>query len=236
MISSRYASPRRPDRASGPGRRAIFAQPAANEAATADRAALMRYPVHESGGSPSCILRSRKPMAIDTIERTAKQLVLTVQDYSLFAWRAFTNLFRPPIYWPDFLIQSDIIGVGSLSIVILSGLLHRRRAGAAVGSHALGSLAPPPSPASFVSHHHDPRTGPGAHRNHGFRPQRLVHGQRTRLDGRHRADRRHARPGRGSPAQAGHPAHLCLHHACSSSSPSSPMPSASSAAGPSPSS
>jgi phospholipid/cholesterol/gamma-HCH transport system permease protein len=60
-------------------------------------------------------------MAIITIDRTAKQIVLTVQEYSLFAWRAFTNLFRPPIYWTDFLIQSDIIGVGSVSIVLLSG-------------------------------------------------------------------------------------------------------------------
>lgn len=60
-------------------------------------------------------------MAIDTIERTAKRIVLTVQDYSLFATRAFLNLFRPPIYWSDFLFQSDIIGVGSLSIVVLSG-------------------------------------------------------------------------------------------------------------------
>jgi phospholipid/cholesterol/gamma-HCH transport system permease protein len=55
------------------------------------------------------------------IEKTAKNLVLTVQDYSLFAWRAFTNLYRPPIYWPEFLIQADIIGFGSLSIVILTG-------------------------------------------------------------------------------------------------------------------
>jgi phospholipid/cholesterol/gamma-HCH transport system permease protein len=61
-------------------------------------------------------------MAIEKIDRTAKRLVLTVQDYSLFAWRAFTNLYRPPIYWPEFLIQADIIGVGSLSIVILAGL------------------------------------------------------------------------------------------------------------------
>jgi phospholipid/cholesterol/gamma-HCH transport system permease protein len=61
------------------------------------------------------------PMAIDPIERTAKQIVLTVQDYSLFAYRAVTNLFRPPVYWPDFLIQSDIIGVGSISIVLLAG-------------------------------------------------------------------------------------------------------------------
>lgn len=60
-------------------------------------------------------------MAIQKIERTAKQIVLTVQEYSQFAWRALMNLFRPPIYWTDFLIQSDIIGFGSLPIVILSG-------------------------------------------------------------------------------------------------------------------
>jgi len=60
-------------------------------------------------------------MAIDQIDKTAKQFVLTVQDYSLFAYRAVGNLFRPPVYWQDFLIQSDIIGVGSASIVILAG-------------------------------------------------------------------------------------------------------------------
>ena len=60
-------------------------------------------------------------MAIQRIETTAKNLVLTIQDYSLFAWRAFTNLYRPPIYWTDFLIQSDVIGFGSISIVLLSG-------------------------------------------------------------------------------------------------------------------
>ena len=60
-------------------------------------------------------------MALEAIDRTAKQIVLTVQDYSLFASRALQNLFRPPIYWTDFLIQSDIIGVGSISIVLLAG-------------------------------------------------------------------------------------------------------------------
>jgi phospholipid/cholesterol/gamma-HCH transport system permease protein len=60
-------------------------------------------------------------MALDTIDRTAKQIVLTVQEYSLFARHALLNLFRPPVYWTDFLVQSDIIGVGSLPIVILSG-------------------------------------------------------------------------------------------------------------------
>src|SRR6202167_6099998 len=60
-------------------------------------------------------------MAINTIDRTAKKLVLTVQDYSLFAHRAVMNFSRPPRYWVDFLVQSDIIGVGSTAIVLLSG-------------------------------------------------------------------------------------------------------------------
>jgi phospholipid/cholesterol/gamma-HCH transport system permease protein len=61
-------------------------------------------------------------MAFSRIDTTAKKLILTVQDYSLFAWRAVSNLCKPPIYWSEFLIQSDIIGVGSLAIVVLSGL------------------------------------------------------------------------------------------------------------------
>jgi phospholipid/cholesterol/gamma-HCH transport system permease protein len=60
-------------------------------------------------------------MAIPLIERTAKNLVFTVQDYSLFSYQAVTNLFRPPVYWTEFLMQSDIIGVGSTTIVLLSG-------------------------------------------------------------------------------------------------------------------
>lgn len=60
-------------------------------------------------------------MALETIDRTAKQLVLTVQDYTLFALRAVSNLFTPPIYWTDFILQSDIIGVGSTTIVLFAG-------------------------------------------------------------------------------------------------------------------
>ena len=60
-------------------------------------------------------------MALGKIESTAKNIVLTVQEYSLFSFRGVANLFQPPIYWPDFLVQSDIIGVGSVSIVLLVG-------------------------------------------------------------------------------------------------------------------
>lgn len=60
-------------------------------------------------------------MALERIDRTAKQLVLTVQEYTLFAGRALLNLFTPPVYWSDFVLQSDIIGVGSTMIVVFAG-------------------------------------------------------------------------------------------------------------------
>ncbi|MFZ0395290.1 MAG: ABC transporter permease [Terracidiphilus sp.] len=60
-------------------------------------------------------------MALETIDRTAKQLVLTVQDFTLFVLRAVSNLFSRPIYWSDFVLQSDIVGVGSAMIVIFVG-------------------------------------------------------------------------------------------------------------------
>jgi phospholipid/cholesterol/gamma-HCH transport system permease protein len=60
-------------------------------------------------------------MATNRIDRTAKDIVFTVEEYSLFAWQALTNLFTPPRYWPDFMVQADIVGVGSAAIVLLSG-------------------------------------------------------------------------------------------------------------------
>jgi phospholipid/cholesterol/gamma-HCH transport system permease protein len=60
-------------------------------------------------------------MALDKIDKAAKQLVLTVQDYTLFALRAILNLFSPPVYWSDFILQADVIGVGSTPIVLFAG-------------------------------------------------------------------------------------------------------------------
>src|ERR1700743_2745232 len=60
-------------------------------------------------------------MAIESINNWAKQFVLTVQDYFLFAVRAALNLFSAPIYWSDIIIQSDVIGVGSILIVVFAG-------------------------------------------------------------------------------------------------------------------
>jgi phospholipid/cholesterol/gamma-HCH transport system permease protein len=50
-----------------------------------------------------------------------KREVFKVQDYSLLALRSVTNVFTPPHYWSDALEQMDLIGVGSLPIVVLTG-------------------------------------------------------------------------------------------------------------------
>src|SRR5229473_598856 len=51
----------------------------------------------------------------------AKEKVLAVQEYSQLAGRSVSNLFRKPLYWSDMLLQADLIGVGSLPIVVLTG-------------------------------------------------------------------------------------------------------------------
>jgi phospholipid/cholesterol/gamma-HCH transport system permease protein len=48
--------------------------------------------------------------------------VQTVQDFYLLAGRALRNIFRTPHYGDDIALQMDYIGVGSLPIVVLTGL------------------------------------------------------------------------------------------------------------------
>jgi phospholipid/cholesterol/gamma-HCH transport system permease protein len=50
-----------------------------------------------------------------------REKVLAVQEYSLLSWTAMTNVFRRPFYWVDLYTQADLIGVGSVPIVILTG-------------------------------------------------------------------------------------------------------------------
>jgi len=51
----------------------------------------------------------------------AKRWILHLQEYSLLSARAVSNLFSTPYYVSDILEQMDIIGVGSLPIVLLTG-------------------------------------------------------------------------------------------------------------------
>ncbi len=51
-----------------------------------------------------------------------KSSVESVQEYSLLTFRSLTNLATGPRYVQDMLDQMDVIGVGSLPIILLSGL------------------------------------------------------------------------------------------------------------------
>ena len=44
-----------------------------------------------------------------------------IQSFTLLASRAVANLFTKPIYWREIVLQMDRMGVGSLTIVLLTG-------------------------------------------------------------------------------------------------------------------
>src|SRR5208283_2844170 len=52
----------------------------------------------------------------------AKDIAQAVQEYTLLSAQSLANFFRRPLYMGDRLKQADLIGVGSLPIVILTGL------------------------------------------------------------------------------------------------------------------
>jgi phospholipid/cholesterol/gamma-HCH transport system permease protein len=59
--------------------------------------------------------------AIEQLNGVLKRHVQSVQNYSLLCWAALTSLFAKPFYLDDALDQMDVIGVGSLPIVMLTG-------------------------------------------------------------------------------------------------------------------
>ena len=60
-------------------------------------------------------------MADSKLDRTAKNLILALQNYALLCGRALLNLFQRPLYLADIFTQADSIGVGSIPIVLLTG-------------------------------------------------------------------------------------------------------------------
>jgi phospholipid/cholesterol/gamma-HCH transport system permease protein len=60
-------------------------------------------------------------MPFNTVDQFVKKNVLAVQDFAILSLRSMTNIFRRPLYVSDILIQADLIGFGSLPIVILTG-------------------------------------------------------------------------------------------------------------------
>lgn len=67
-------------------------------------------------------LAPEEPVSVVSVVSDAiKGFLRDVQDYSLLCARAVTRTFAPPHYITDLFVQMDIIGVGSLPIVLLTG-------------------------------------------------------------------------------------------------------------------
>jgi phospholipid/cholesterol/gamma-HCH transport system permease protein len=58
---------------------------------------------------------------IDAPIRFLTEVIWEIQSYTLLSFRAISNLFSRPIYWREILLQMDRIGVGSLTIILLTG-------------------------------------------------------------------------------------------------------------------
>ncbi len=56
------------------------------------------------------------------IQSYLKAIVLALQDFTLLGFQAFRNILTPPRYYEDVLTQMDVIGVGSIPIVVITGL------------------------------------------------------------------------------------------------------------------
>ena len=62
------------------------------------------------------------PSLLSPLGDALKRWIFAVQDYSLLSLQSVVNIFLPPYYWMDALEQMDLIGVGSLPIVVAAFL------------------------------------------------------------------------------------------------------------------
>src|ERR1700684_1595030 len=58
---------------------------------------------------------------VSALAEGIKRQVQVVQDYAELSFQSLANAFTPPFYWADTLEQMDVIGVGSLPIIVLTG-------------------------------------------------------------------------------------------------------------------
>jgi phospholipid/cholesterol/gamma-HCH transport system permease protein len=58
------------------------------------------------------------PSHVARLADALKHPIFTLQDYVLLSVQAFFDIFTPPVYWTDTLNQMDIIGVGSIPIIV----------------------------------------------------------------------------------------------------------------------
>ncbi len=62
-----------------------------------------------------------EPTPLSVITEEIKRRILAVQDYAQMCFRAMANIFTSPRYISETLDQMDVVGVGSLPIVMLTG-------------------------------------------------------------------------------------------------------------------
>jgi phospholipid/cholesterol/gamma-HCH transport system permease protein len=74
-------------------------------------------PVHQKMPEPT-----ESPSRFSRLGDRLKSPLFTLQDYVLLSTQAIASIFSPPLYWPDTLNQMDIIGVGSIPIIIMAFL------------------------------------------------------------------------------------------------------------------
>jgi phospholipid/cholesterol/gamma-HCH transport system permease protein len=58
---------------------------------------------------------------LSVIGDSIRRVIFGVQDYSLLAVQSIVNAFTPPYYSADWLEQMDLIGIGSMPIVLIVG-------------------------------------------------------------------------------------------------------------------
>jgi phospholipid/cholesterol/gamma-HCH transport system permease protein len=66
-------------------------------------------------------VNAEETSALAILAEPFKRQLLILQDYTYLAIRAVASLFTPPHYVNDLLQQMDLIGIGSLPIVLLTG-------------------------------------------------------------------------------------------------------------------
>jgi phospholipid/cholesterol/gamma-HCH transport system permease protein len=59
--------------------------------------------------------------ALESPYRFFLKAIWEIQSYTLLSYRAVLNVFTRPVYWREIILQMDRMGVGSLTIVLLTG-------------------------------------------------------------------------------------------------------------------
>jgi phospholipid/cholesterol/gamma-HCH transport system permease protein len=67
------------------------------------------------------LVEAEEPRPRPALFRALTEILAAIQDYSIFAARGFVAIFTPPQYVLDLLEQMDVIGVGSVPIVLVTG-------------------------------------------------------------------------------------------------------------------